>query len=160
MSGIEEIERTGLNDLSNRWNTMSIIGDNVFSCSYATDMSVLVPLDSVEVGDIVSHANISGVVETVTLGNVGVDLGLSSIVVKYADPYNYKPGINDYYKRVVFVFGKSAIDLGDYEYPVSRQDQSHAVYADVSSLRILKRSTDTYKNHIEKLLLYQEDSNR
>lgn len=149
-NSIEQLDNSGLRELVTRWDILSEIGDNTMSVDVPN--LGIAPIDSVSVGDIVSHANISGIVESVTLGDSNNYLGLKSLVVRYSDPYNYSVTGN-YYKRVKFVFGKQDVDtIEEAIKDIKRTDIASAVFVDVSSLRIIKRNTPEYKNDIQKIL--------
>lgn len=143
----EYLELVGLKNATNKWLTLSEIGDNNIMSGYESSLSVIRPVTDVVVNDICMSANFVGVVTEVYSGSLDNDLGLKGIKVKYEDPYNMAQ-TGEYYSERVFVFGGATIEDMD----SINVDTSHVNVVDMSSIKIVKRSTDTYKNQIEQLL--------
>lgn len=146
----EYLDLVGLSNATNKWLTLSEIGDNNIMSGYESSLSVIRPVTDVVVNDICMSSNFVGVVTEVYAGSDKNDLGLKGIKVKYEDPYNMSETGN-YYSERVFVFGGESLE----ELETINVDTSHVNVVDMSSIKIVKRSTDTYKNQIEQLLSIQ-----
>lgn len=131
-----------LKDLSSRWITLSHLGDNNIIYGYEQSLDVLRPISEVTLGDKVISGNFIGDVIDIYLGDVDNDLGLKGIKVRISDPVNYSNGDNStYYSDKVFVFGKSDLEG-------ILVDTSHVNLVDVSTIKVLKVNSGTYKDLI------------
>ena len=148
MSAKELIKRHGLDKLTNRWLTLSEIGDNNIMLGYESSLSVIRPIEEVTIGDICMSSNFVGVVIDVYSGSLENDLGLKGVKVRYEDPYNFKKGEvrKNRYEERIFVFGDEYIKDG------ILTDTSNVNIVDMSSIKIVKKNNGTYKDEITKVL--------
>lgn len=142
------IVRNGLDKVTNHWLTLSEIGDNNIFLGYESSLSVIRPVTSVTVGDLCISDNFVGVVTEVYTGSLENDLGLKGVKVKYSDVYNQVKGsdVKHYYTEKVFVFGKEKLPNGIHA------DTSNVNVVDMSSIKIVKLNTETYKDKITEII--------
>ena len=146
---LELIKRSGLDNLGNRWLTLSEICDNNIQLGYESSLSVIRSVMEVNVGDLCISGNFVGVVTEVYAGaTTGTDLGLKGVKVRYEDVFNNSKGSIDkkYVEERIFLFGNERVDLG------ITTSLVNSVYVDVSSIKIVKRNVGNYEDEISKIL--------